>query len=359
MILGIGELALNKLLSTEQQASMIADIARRYADDPDPGIHGACEWVLRQLGAEASIAEVKAAYATGTSVGDRRWYVTKTGTKSPAFDKSRASAASSSLSFAIMNAEEEFLMGSQVSEAARWGGPTGRNEIRHRRRIGRTFAIGMHELTIAQFREFANAHEFDLSRAGGEDAPANNITWYEAASYCNWLSREEDIPRDQWCYDPDQEFTEGMTLLPDYLQRTGYRLPTEAEWEYACRAGSITAYSFGVTETLLHDYASYLENSEGTGKLSVGTLRPNGAGLFDMPGNVLEWCQEASMLYSTRVAGVDDLEDTDPLINSNNRVMRGGSFDFRSASLRSANRLSYPPHERSSYFGLRLARTIR
>ncbi|MBC7965454.1 MAG: SUMF1/EgtB/PvdO family nonheme iron enzyme [Fuerstia sp.] len=350
MIQGIGEFARGRLLSPEQKTAMIADLAQRFADDPDPGIHGAVEWALRQLEAEASIAEVQAAYSTGSVVGDRRWYLTKTGANS---------ATSFGMAFAIFQAEKEFLMGSPVAEPERLEGPTGRNEIRHRRRIGRTFAIGMHEITVAQFHAFRNEHTFDRTRARAEDAPANNITWYDAAAYCNWLSREEGIPRDQWCYDPDQEFAEGLTLVPDYLQRTGYRLPTEAEWEYACRAGTTTAYSFGAAVTLLVDYACYTENALDTGMLPVGTLRPNGAGLFNMQGNAMEWCQEAAMRYNTNVALMEDTEQLDPVISSVNRVLRGGSFDFRSPALRSANRFSYPPHELSNYFGFRPARTFR
>ena len=350
MIQGIGEFARGKLLSAEQKTAMIADLEQRFANDPDSGIHGTAEWSLRQLGAEASIAEVQAAYSTGAIVGDRRWYLTKTGA---------SASAPPGMAFAIFQAEEEFLMGSPVSEPERLEGPTGRNECRHRRRIGRTFAMGMHEITVAQFHAFRNEHTFDRTRARADDAPANNIIWYDAAAYCNWLSREEGIPRDQWCYDPDQSFAEGMTLVPDYLQRTGYRLPTEAEWEYACRAGTTTAYSFGTAVTLLGDYACYTDNAGDTGMLPVGTLRPNGAGLFDMPGNVLEWCQEAVMRYNPNLAMLEDLEQLDPLINSSNRVLRGGSFDFRPLALRSANRFAYPPHERSNYFGFRAARTFR
>ena len=269
LILGLGEFAKAKLLSPEQAKSVIADIAKRYADDPDPGIHGAVEWTLRQLGAEAAIAEVRTAYSTGTAVGERRWYLTKTRWKSPVVaapvavaglptepptptaglsspgvqrDAGRPSVertagsgdarttGSVGMAFAILDASDEFLMGSPVSEADRFQGPTGKDEIRHRRQIGRQLAFGTHEVTVAQFKAFRRDHQFDRTKAREEDSPANMITWYDAAAYCNWLSDQEGIPRDQWCYDPEQAFAEGMTLLPDYLQRTGYRLPSEAEW---------------------------------------------------------------------------------------------------------------------------------
>jgi len=92
-----------------------------------------------------------------------------------------------------------------------------------------------------------------------------------------------------------------MSLLPDYLQRTGYRLPSEAEWEFACRAGTTTAPYFGETETLLGEYGWYTKTSGDKWMLPVGTLRPNGAGLFDMQGNVMEWCQNTGFTLTRKV----------------------------------------------------------
>ncbi len=355
LILGIGEFAKAKLLSPEQQAAVIADLAKRYADDPDSGVHGAAEWTLRQLGALATIAEVQTAYSTGAAVGDRRWYLTKTSGKLSS--SSGLPAAASSLSFAIIDADKEFLMGSPVSETERFKGPTGKNEIRHRRRIGRRFAIGMHEITVAQFRSFRSDHDFDRTKAREEDAPANDLTWYDAAAYCNWLSEQEGIPRDQWCYDPDQSFAEGMTLVGDYLQRKGYRLPSEAEWEYACRAGTTTAHYFGETETLLGKYAWYTKTSGDKWMLPVGTLRPNGIGLFDMQGNVLELCQNRSRFYDTDLARMGDKEQTGKLSNSQSQVLRSGSFYDLANEVRSAYRRGYLPGNSFDYLGFRVART--
>lgn len=348
LILGLGEFAKARLMAPEQMQSMTADLAKHYADDPDPGIHGAAEWTLRQLGAEAAIAEVRTAYSTGTAVGDRRWYITKTGAKK---------LAASPLSFAILDASDEFLMGSPVSETDRFLGPTGNSEIRHRRKIGRRFAIGTHEVTVAQFKAFRRDHQFDRAKAREEDSPANFLTWYDAAAYCNWLSDQEGLPRDQWCYDPEQAFEEGMTLLPDYLQRTGYRLPSEAEWEYACRMGTTTARYFGETETLLGEYAWYVKTSGEKWMLPVGTLRPNGAGLFDMQGNVVEWCQDSVISYGTDRAMMSDIEQTGKLSDSGSYVLRGGSFIVFAAKVRAAFRNTIRPYIRNNTYGLRVART--
>jgi formylglycine-generating enzyme required for sulfatase activity len=258
----------------------------------------------------------------------------------------------------MIDALDEFLMGSPISETERFGGPTGKNEIRHRRQIGRRFAIGMHEITVAQFRAFRNKHEFDRTKAREEDSPANLVTWYDAAAYCNWLSEREGIPREQWCYDPEQAFKAGMSMPPDYLQRTGYRLLTEAEWEYACRAGTTTARYFGETDTLLGEYAWYTKNSGDQWMLPVGTLRPNGAGLNDMQGNVLEWCQDSAQYYETDADRMGDMVNLGRLDNSSYRVLRGGSFSGNASYVRSALRTNYLPELRYINFGFRVGRTL-
>jgi formylglycine-generating enzyme required for sulfatase activity len=124
------------------------------------------------------------------------------------------------------------------------------------------------------------------------DGPWVAADWYTAAQYCNWLSEQEGIPRDQWCYEPGAGgYIEGMRIPSDVLLRTGYRLPTEAEWEYACRAGTITTRYYGVTTDLLAKYAWFQANSQDHA-WSCGSLLPNDLGLFDMLGNEYEWGQD-------------------------------------------------------------------
>ena len=102
-----------------------------------------------------------------------------------------------------------------------------------------------------------------------------------------------------------------MKLKPNYLSLTGYRLPTEAEWEYACRAGAVTSWYYGETAELLTHYGWYRTNSPDQTQ-PVGAKKPNDRGLFDMHGNVFNWCQERVKLYATTKQGtpLDDIEDS-------------------------------------------------
>ena len=146
-----------------------------------------------------------------------------------------------------------------------------------------------------------------------------------------------------------------MVLPKDALERTGYRIPTEAEWEYACRSGTTTIWPHGLSEPRLKDYAWCLLNS-GRVMHPPGLKLPNDAGLFDILGNASEWC----------IGVVDDPNDIrtreDILsftqVNVGDAVdSRGGSFLDPSADIRPANRNLHRPIERLPYFGFRLART--
>src|SRR5262249_34825436 len=141
---------------------------------------------------------------------------------------------------------------------------------------------------------------------------------------------------------------------------TGYRLPAEAEWEYACRARAVTSRYYGETEELLPRYGWYLKNS-GERSWSVGIKKPNDLGLFDMHGNVWTWCQETFAAYSTMKDGerIEDKEDIYSINNQNSRVVRGGSFDNQASNVRSADRNRDAPADRSNDTGFRPARTYR
>jgi formylglycine-generating enzyme required for sulfatase activity len=148
-----------------------------------------------------------------------------------------------------------------------------------------------------------------------------------------------------------------MTVPADVLQRTGYRLPTDAEWEYACRSGTITSRYYGASTELLGLYARYADNS-GNHAWSCGGLLPNDLGLFDMLGNALEWVHDRSGVtrpgrHARYNDNINALESIDPIP----RLLRGGSFSFQPAGVRAAYRGWSAPSGRNSDFGFRPART--
>jgi formylglycine-generating enzyme required for sulfatase activity len=150
-----------------------------------------------------------------------------------------------------------------------------------------------------------------------------------------------------------------MKLAPNYLQRTGYRLPTDAEMEYATRAGAATCRYFGQTEELLANYAWYMKNAQER-SWPVGSKKPNDLGFFDVLGNVYTWCQETFKLYPATKGGEinEDLEDLLSISVEKGRVFRGGSFSSIAAQCRSAIRVSGLPRVRSYIYGFRPARTF-
>jgi formylglycine-generating enzyme required for sulfatase activity len=165
------------------------------------------------------------------------------------------------------------------------------------------------------------------SKFKGDDRPAEMISWVDAARYCNARSEAEGL---QPCYNEDTTCN---------YDATGYRLPTEAEWEYACRAGTSRAYSFGNDPLLLNENGWFKENA-GKQTHPVGKKKPNAWGLYDMHGNVAEWCNdkygeayyESSPVRNPR--GPDEGEMY---------VLRGGSWASSKDACRSAYRAADNP----------------
>ena len=188
------------------------------------------------------------------------------------------------------------------------------------------------------------------------------FTWYIAANYCNWLSEQEGLPKNQWCYLPNEAgaYAEGMSIPADVLNRRGYRLPTEAEWEYACRSGTITSRYYGVSTDLLNAYARQQANSRDHA-WSCGSLLPNDLGLFDMLGNAFEWVQDGTHrpmpqrrgLYRDIINTSEIIKDTTP------RFLRSVSFDVLPAYVRSAYRYADAPSNRNTNLGFRPSRTYQ
>jgi formylglycine-generating enzyme required for sulfatase activity len=333
-------------LSAGEREPLIGKLLELYRNDPDSGVHGAAEWTLRKWGQQEKLKELDAELSKLKERGERRWFVNSQGQ-----------------TFAVIEGPVEFRMGSPPTEPAR-------NEtIESYRRmvISRRFAIAVKEVTKEQWQRFERTNtqlglppNFVKQYSPDPDGPMIGFTWYIAANYCNWLSEQEGLPKDQWCYLPAEgnAYAEGMTIPADVLERRGYRLPTEAEWEYACRAGAVTSRYYGNSLQLLNAYARYHANSDEHAWL-CGSLLPNDLGLFDMLGNEFEWVQDSvSRLAPKRRVAFSDIIHISEFVNEKNpRVLRGVSFLYRPAGVRSAFRFGYAPALRNTSFGFRPSRT--
>jgi len=369
LLLAVGDFGVEQF-SLAQREALLPKLLQWYQDNPDAGLHGAVDWLLRVWGQQAKLKEIDEAWlqdqprqaqrlqaiqrelAKAEGRGTGSWYVNGQGQ-----------------TMVVVHGPVEFLMGSPSTEAGREGGPEGKIEQQIRKRIGRSFALAAREVTVAQFLKFRQGYDYDKLYAPTGDCPVNGVSWYQAVEYCNWLSKQEGIKEDQWCYvrNAAGKYAEGMKLAPDCLTRTGYRLPTEAEWEYACRAGALTSRYYGETEELLGKCAWYLTNSVDRGLLPGNprkwgvpgdSVKPNDLGLFDMLGNALEWCQDPFFFY-VRENDIEENTGIKGITDRLRRVLRGGSFIYHASTVRSADRRRYAPWERTSDVGFRPARTFR
>jgi serine/threonine protein kinase/formylglycine-generating enzyme required for sulfatase activity len=336
LLLALGEFPDCRLGRSERDA-LVPTLLRWYQDDPDSGIHGALDWLLRRWHHDADLHRLDAELVSKQAGGGRHWYVNGQGQ-----------------TLMVLPGQVEFLMGSPGWEASR----VTINEGLHRQRIGRSFALGSKEVTVEQFLRFRPGHRYLKKYSPEPDGPIVNVSWYDAAAYCNWLSAREGIPESEWCY--PKEIREGMILPAGYLGRIGYRLPTEAEWEYACRAQATTARAYGVAdEAVLAKYGWFSGNARDRA-WPVGLLKPNDLGLFDMYGNAVEWCHERSLNYRLTPDGAaNDHEDILLVTDTDSRPLRGGAFINHASNVRSARRDADRPSFVISSVGLRVARTCR
>jgi formylglycine-generating enzyme required for sulfatase activity len=220
----------------------------------------------------------------------------------------------------------EFQMGSPGSDSDANG-----SEIPwHRVKITKPFYLSVHEVTQQQYEKVMKTRPWqgkDYVKEGA-DYPAVYVNHDDAVEFCRRLSKQEGVE---------------------------FRLPTEAEWEYACRGGTTTIYSFGDDAARLGQYAWYIKNAWDVGEKyghRVGQKLSNPWGLYDMHGNVYEWCQDRYGPYGSEKGVIDPLGSTQGI----HRVLRGGAFNYPPKKARSANRNNFQPDYRSSDFGFRVAR---
>lgn len=298
-----------------------------HSSDDDAGVHSACEWVDRRWGHRLKdVVEWRPFDPTGS----RTWFT--------------VFVSGVYLTFSILQ-PGKFLMGSPETEAERsdYESPLQPTAITC------PFALCTQQVTRGEFENFMaatdttglpNIDEWSPSRR----EPIVAATWCEATDYCRWAT--DSI---------GQQKISSLRKLNnpvDWPDWWVFRLPTEAEWEYACRADTITAYSFGSDRTFLDEYGWSASNS-GLRTHEAGILRPNPAGIFNIHGQCWEWCSDWYGPYSSEPV----IDPTGPE-KGDRRVLRGGCWNLGDRYSRSACRNAHIPPNRNYYISFRLAVTV-
>jgi formylglycine-generating enzyme required for sulfatase activity len=255
-------------------------------------------------------------------------------------------------------------MGLSLTDAC---GPKGEfKETRHQVSLTNAFEISVTEATQGQFvgalgfNPVKKAQYLDC----GQNCPVENTTWYEAVAYCNALSREKNLAQ---CYTCTWQ---GTTVSCEERQPyqgqgiyncPGYRLPTEAEWEYACRAGTTTSLYKGEIvkcesfDQVAHAIAWFDANSGKRLQLTK-TKEPNDWGIYDMSGSVWEWIHDYYQEDLGSAAVTNPVSPENPL----GRMMRGGTIKTAARHVRSSSRYNYTvPDNRITLQGFRCVRTVK
>lgn len=199
------------------------------------------------------------------------------------------------------------------------------NTLLHQVTISKPFDMGIHEVTQKQYEAIMGSNP---SQYPGPDNPVDSISWHEANEFCQKLSAR-----------PEEKAAGNV-----------YRLPTEAEWEYACRAGTSTVFCFGDDESLLGEYSWYKQTAQSTTH-PVGKKKPNPWGIYDMYGNAYEWCHDWFEPYPS-----EPVTDPQGPETSRGRVLRGGGFSNSATFCGSGERAYVSPEINRHSYGFRVVR---
>ena len=345
LLLTLGDFPLDQIPTTSR-SSQIEQLINWYATDPSSAIHGASSWLLRRWKLYAEALQVDQTPLGYDPTGNRNWFTLEI----------KVDTAKPSLFFTfVVFPAGEYMIGSPEKEYRRSD-----REVLHRVKLTRPLAVSDRELTWGQYDpiddgEYHIKLEKQFKRKIGESEPVCAINWYDSVTYSRWLTTQAKFADASQCYeDPatlDQDEKKNPKYEQIYMDRAGFRLLTEAEWEAVCRSGTQTAYSFGNDESLAGDFGWIAATSRERSH-AVGELRPGPLGLFDMHGNLSEWCHD---LPQNEGYDVEQVNDPMGASKSQFRVNRGSSFYADAWNCRSAGRGRDIPSLYRDTIGVRLA----
>ena len=392
VLLALGEYPLSDIPESRREA-LLKQLADSYRSDPSSGVHGAAGWLLRQWGQADTAREIDQTAVPYTT--EREWFtlaITVTPKSPPKPKKKPAEDKGEKESKTEQSAE-----GDETKKAEREDPkpeplpqktfyytfvvfPAGESEIgsasdepdrikrektedRHSVTLTRPFALLDREITMEELIAFKPPFAGTMKQLASKPTDGGFAAdWYDSVSFCRWLSTQSGIAEEGQSYASPESLTKeaypreptpsanwAPRNWPLQLGQSGFRLPTESEWEVASRSGGRTAYGFGSEVGLLGRFGWFQENS-GKQVHPPRELRPSVRGLFDMHGNLFEWTHD---WYSDYVEG----NVVDPMVSEGGsyRVSRGGSWLNDAASCRSAFRSTCDPTFRSDDSGFRLA----
>lgn len=355
LVLALGDYPLEEIAAATRQP-LIDRLVVWYGQDPSSGIHGAAGWLLRRWGFEEAVTMIDQTPVPYDPTGEREWYTLEVKTTSDGgLLGSLFGPTEQSLYFTfIVFPAGEYAIGSP--ELEEYHQP---DERLHQVTLTHPISVCDRELTWMQWNAMEgqnrrDAYETQFKHKLSDADPVFGVRWYESVGYCRWLSSQFGLDESAQCYDDPSilpKNTEGDPLFEQiFLDRPGFRLLMESEWEVVCRGDMITAYSFGNDVQLLDHYGWSQENSN-QWLHGVGELRPSARGLFDVHGNLMEWCHDWYLDYK-------DNTNTDPTgaESGSDRVGRGGSWDLPAERCRAAQRAGVVPSWRIKYLGFRLVR---